>query len=141
MAKRKLSSEQRAELRAELKKGVDAGEKTPDLLRAVSKKYGITTITARWYLKSIDGAPRAGRRGRKPGRPAGSGPVPGNLARIVEEQHRNAREARRLVPRWQKLVAKQGLLRRQVGRLQRRLDATERRADLLRRRIDVLVKA
>lgn len=137
MAKRKLSSEQRAELRAELKKAVDAGEKTPDLLRAVSKKYGITTITARWYLKSIDGAPRAGRRGRKPGRPPGGGEA--NLLRIVEEQHRNAREARRLVPRWQKLVARQGLLRRQVGKLQRRLDAAQKRADTLKRRIDALI--
>lgn len=139
MAKRKLSSEQRAELRADLKKAVGAGQKTADVLRDVAKKYGITTITARWYLKSIDGvkSPRGERRGRKPGRPPGNGDT--GLLKLVEEQHRNAREARRLVPRWQRLVGREALLRRQATQVQRRLDATSRRAVALRKRIDALV--
>lgn len=138
MAKRKLSSEQRAELRAELKKAIGAGRKTADVLRDVAKNYGITTITARWYLKSIDGVKGArGRRGRKPGRPPGTGDS--GLLRLVEERHRDAREARKLVPRWQKLVSRETLLRRQAGRVRRRLDATRRRALALRKRIDALV--
>src|SRR5688572_12550016 len=78
MAKRKLSPEQRTKLRAELAEAVKAKRKTPEVLEEISKKYGITTITARWYLNSLDGKPRrkAGRRGpgrprgRRPGRPA-----------------------------------------------------------------------
>ena len=138
MAKRKLSSEQRAELRAELKKAIGSGQKTADVLRDVAKKYGITTITARWYLKSIGGAPRKGRRpGRKPGRPAGGGDA--GLLKLVEERDRSAKEARKLVPRWQRLVVREASLRQLAGRLQRKLDAISRRAVALRKRIDVLV--
>jgi hypothetical protein len=144
MAKRKLSSEQRAELRADLKKGVTGGQKVADLLRDVAKKYGITTITARWYLKSIDGAPRrarGGKRGRRPGRPPGSsnGASPAGLVKRVEEQARAAKEARRLVPRWQRLVSREAALRQASVRIQRKLAATSKRAGVLRKRIDALV--
>ncbi|HEX7896799.1 MAG TPA: hypothetical protein VF950_03515 [Planctomycetota bacterium] len=139
MAKRKLSSEQRAELRAELKKAIGSGQKTADVLRDVAKKYGITTITARWYLKSIGGAPRKARggakRGRKPGRPSGDG----DLLKLVEEQARSAKEARKLVPRWQRLVTREASLRQLAARVQRKLDTTSRKAVALRKRIDVLV--
>lgn len=137
MAKRKLSSEQRAELRADLKKAVGGDRKTADVLRDVAKKYGITTITARWYLNSLDGVKR-GKRGRKPGRPAGGNGDAG-LLKLVEEQARSAQEARRLVPRWRKLVVREAELRRLANRVQRKLDATSRRAVVLRRRIDALV--
>lgn len=136
MAKRKLSSEQRAELRADLKKAAGGDRKTADVLRDVAKKYGITTITARWYLNSLDGVKR-GKRGRKPGRPSGNGDA--GLLKLVEEQARSAQEARRLVPRWRKLVVRESELRRQANSVQRKLDATRRRAVALRKRIDVLV--
>jgi hypothetical protein len=142
MAKRKLSSDQRAELRSDLKKGAASGQKTADLLREVAKKYGITTITARWYLKSLDGRAkgRGARRGRRPGRPPGSGSAT-TLVKLVEAQSRNAQEARRLVPRWQKLVSREAELRRQASRVERKLAATSKRAGALRRRIDALVGA
>jgi hypothetical protein len=145
MAKRKLSSDQRAQLRADLKKGVAGGQKIADLLRDVAKRYGITTITARWYLKSIDGAPKrargGARRGRRPGRPPGSsnGASDAGLVKLVEDQARSAKEARRLVPRWQKLVSREASLRQTATRIQRKLLATARRASALRKRIDTLV--
>ena len=141
MAKRKLSSEQRAQLRVELKKAIGGERKTADVLRDVAKKYGITTITARWYLKSIGGAPKKARggakRGRKPGRPPGGGDA--GLLRLVEEQARNAKEARKLVPRWQRLVSREASLRQLASRVQRKLSATSQRAVALRKRIDALV--
>jgi hypothetical protein len=139
MAKRKLSSEQRAELRSDLKKAIGGERKTADVLRDVAKKYGITTITARWYLKSIDGRPRKARgakRGRKPGRPVGGD---AGLLRLVEEQARNAKEARKLVPKWQRLVTREASLRQLASRVQRKLSATSQRAVALRKRIDALV--
>ena len=137
MAKRKLSSEQRVALRAELKKGVAGDQKTADLLRDVAKKYGITTITARWYLKSIDGRPRKSGARRGPGRPPGGSDA--GLVKLVEEQARNAKEARRLVPRWQKLVSREAALRLLASKIQRKLGTTSKRAGALRKRIDALV--
>ena len=139
MAKRKLSSEQRAELRSDLKKAIGGERKTADVLRDVAKKYGITTITARWYLKSIDGGARKARgakRGRKPGRPAAGD---AGLLRLVEEQARNAKEARKLVPKWQRLVSREASLRQLASRVQRKLSATSQQAVALRKRIDALV--
>jgi hypothetical protein len=141
MAKRKLSSDQRAELRVELKKAIGGERKTADVLRDVAKKYGITTITARWYLKSIGGGPKKARggakRGRKPGRPPGGGDA--GLLRLVEAQARNAKEARKLVPRWQRLVSREASLRQLASRVQRKLSTTSQRAVALRKRIDALV--
>jgi hypothetical protein len=144
MAKRKLSPEQRIALRAELKKSIGGEQKTADVLRAVAKKYGITTITARWYLNSVDGIKKAGRRGpgrppgRKPGRPAGTNGSSSSLIKAVNIQADNANAAKKLVPRWQALVEKESALRLQVTKLSRRLEATSQKATKLRSMISQL---
>ena len=147
MAKRKLSSEQRTTLREDLKKGVAAKKRVADLLREVAKKYGITTITARWYLKGIDGAPKRkakGRRGpgrppgRRPGRPAASVSVSG-LVKQVEDQAAKSKEASKIVPRWQTLVDRGTLLRRKLLKVEARLEATSAKAGKLYSRIQELV--
>jgi hypothetical protein len=151
MAKRKLSSEQRVSLREDLKKGIAAKKKVADLLREVAKKYGITTITARWYLKSIDGAPKrkpkskakSGRGpgrppGRRPGRPLGSVSVSG-LVKQVEDQAAKSREASKIVPRWQTLVDRETVLRRKLLKVEARLEATSAKAGKLRSQIEELV--
>jgi hypothetical protein len=147
MAKRKLSPEKRAELRAYLKKSIGGEQKTADVLREVAKKYGITTITARWYLKSVDGSKKAGRRGpgrprgRKPGRPAGSNGSISGFIKKIQAQAENANEANKLVPRWQALVDKESSLRRHALKLERSLDITAKKASQLRRRINDLVRS
>lgn len=135
MAKRKLSAEQRTKLRAELADGVKAGTKTPELLEAVSKKYGITTITARWYLKSIDGAPK--RRTGKGGRP----PKNGQAALHTEalEAFERAKKAKSLVPRWQKLVDQKTELERQSKKIDRQLIRVTKKAEKLGKIISSLV--
>jgi hypothetical protein len=144
MAKRKLSPEKRAELRAYLKKSIGGEQKTADVLREVAKKYGITTITARWYLKSVDGSKKAGRRGpgrprgRKLGRPAGSNGSHAGFLKMVEARAENAKAAGKLVPRWQALVGKESTLRRQVLKLSRQLKSTSRKASKLRSMIGQL---
>lgn len=152
MAKRKLSAEQRAELRADLKKSIGGDEKTADVLRRVAKKYGITTITARWYLKSIGGTPklRAGKRGpgrppgRKPGRPAGSNGNPSDYLKTISartEVAKAAKAAGKIIPRWQALLDKESGLRRLALRIERKLEATSQKASELRNRIKELVGA
>ena len=140
MAKRKLSSEQRVALRLELKAGLAGKKKQADILRAIAEKYGITTITARWYLKSLDGHKKGRKPGRRgPGRPPGSGNVDG-LVKLVEEQSRNAKAARRLVPRWQTLMSREASLKRLAAKVDRQLAATSRKATTLRKRLDALVR-
>lgn len=136
MAKRKLTADQRATLRKDLAAAVKGEAKVANVLRDIAKKYGITTITARWYLNSLDGVKKR-KRGRKPGRPAGS--RNGDIAKFVEEQATKAREASRLVPRWQKLIDRESELRRLSLKLGRRLEATSKKASKLRSKIQALV--
>jgi hypothetical protein len=142
MAKRKLSGDQRAELRASLKKAMATGQKTPDVLRENAKKYGISTITVRWYLKSVNGKLRNARKGsrlaRKLGRPTGSNSS--NLVKLVDDQVSSAREARRLLPRWQRLVSRELTLKNLASKLERKLAATSRKASRLRKLLDALIK-
>lgn len=137
MAKRKLSAEQRAALRKELKKAVSSNKNIPDVLRAVARKYGISEITARWYLKSLDGQKAARRR---PGRPKGSGNGNADLLKIVTTRSEKAKEAKRLVPRWQALVTKERNLRRKSRSLERRLSAVQRKVTTVRAKLDELVR-
>lgn len=139
MAKRKLSAEQRAKLRAELAQGVKAKTPIPELLETISKKYGITTITARWYLKSIGVKPK--RRKGQPGRPPGSNGLSGLKAmhsRALKTIAR-AKEAKRLYPRWRKLVQRGADLERELGKLDRKLKRVSKRATQMKDRIVELV--
>lgn len=150
MAKRKLSAEQRAEIRDVLKKAVESGRKTSEVLQEVSEKYGITTITARWYLNSLNGKPKRvgrpkgkpgrkpGRRGRKLGRPPGSGDV-SRLTKFVEEQATRAKKAQRLMTRWQAAATREAALQRQAAKVQRQADAASRKVASLRKRLNALV--
>ena len=138
MAKRKLSPEKRVQLRVELKKAVDGGKKVADVLREVAAKYGITTITARWYLKSLDGKPGKPGRGRQPGRRSGTSGSAGFL-KAVMERTQNAKAAGKLIPRWQALVDKESTLRRQALKLGRRLEAVAEKARKIRGCISALM--
>ncbi|HYF01545.1 MAG TPA: hypothetical protein VEJ18_21665 [Planctomycetota bacterium] len=159
MAKRKLSSEQRTELRQEMSKALAAGQKPADILNETAKKYGITTITARWYLKSLDGGKSAGR-GRKrrgPGRPPGSGArrgrrpgrraggtagdgLAGALASARAASVKQAKAAQKLFARWQGILAKQGSLRKIERTVKRQLARLSRQAKAVGRRISRLVE-
>ena len=61
MAKRKLSQQDRSALRTMLTRGVAKETPQAQLLKSVAKKYGISTETARGYLKSLSN----GKAGKK----------------------------------------------------------------------------
>jgi hypothetical protein len=70
MAKRKLSESQRVSIRKELGALLRTSKTKAEALRTVAKKYGITTITARWYAKSLKGPSAAVTKSPKPQAPA-----------------------------------------------------------------------
>lgn len=65
MAKRKLTSEQRDSVRKEVKEMVAGGKPRAEVLKAVAEKYGISTESARWYLKDGKRDKKA-KSGKKP---------------------------------------------------------------------------
>lgn len=143
MAKRKLSPDQRMSLREDLKKALADKRKPAEILKATAEKYGISTITARWYLNSLNGRSkgRKGKRGpgRPPNRSKGFALLVDRIQSNAMESLRKAKEARRLVPRLEALVSRETSLRREVARLDRKLTITTRKAAKLRRIIDQLV--
>lgn len=61
MARKKLSDEQRSAIRKEILKKLRAGESRSSVGRQLSKKYGVSTVTIRWYVKSLKGNAPVGR--------------------------------------------------------------------------------
>ena len=66
MAKRKLSPQQRQELRKEMKRKLAAGRTRSEILKEASQKYAIAPETARYYLKQLEKSGRKPRGKRKP---------------------------------------------------------------------------
>jgi hypothetical protein len=62
MARKKLSDAQRVAVRKEIAKRLGAGESRSSVGRLLARKYGVSTVTIRWYIKSLRGAaaPRNG---------------------------------------------------------------------------------
>ena len=167
MAKRKLSESQRTAIRQELSKLLRTANTKAEALRTVAKKYGITTITARWYAKTLNGAtaprkpkapkvrptPAAKKRDvaapSKARRPAasrnGHSMLGGAVQRIVagalataEKAFTRARQAKDLIPRWQVYVRKESSLRKVERQVRQELEAVAKKARALHERIKAL---
>lgn len=163
MAKRKLSDSQRASIRKELVTLLRTAETKAEAFRAVAKKYGITTITARWYAKTLKGAPaplarpaaekssgkKAPRAGSAPARVRaprnGHGAAAGAVEKVVaavqsaaDKAFHRARLARQLIPRWQLFVRKEFSLRKAERKMRREIEAVSRMARTLGEKIKAL---
>jgi hypothetical protein len=55
MARKKLSDAQRAAIKKEILKKLRAGDSRTSVGRQLSKKYGVSTVTIRWYIKALKG--------------------------------------------------------------------------------------
>ena len=55
MAKKKLSGPQRAAIKKEILKRLAAGQSRSSIGRLLARKYGVSTVTIRWYIKSLKG--------------------------------------------------------------------------------------
>jgi len=60
MARKKLSDAQRVAIRKDILKRLGAGASRTSTSRELARKYGVTTVTIRWYIKSLKG-PATGR--------------------------------------------------------------------------------
>lgn len=55
MARKKLSDAQRVAIRKDILKRLGAGASRTSTSRELARKYGVTTVTIRWYIKSLKG--------------------------------------------------------------------------------------
>jgi hypothetical protein len=161
VAKRKLSPQQRETVRKEIRQYLAEKKKPADIQRTVAKKYGITTITARWYLKSVRNpqSPSAGRaaparsskrastkktrkqRAQTNGHTPRSGAVHrlfANVQAIAHETFSRAHQLKKLVPQWRAYVSKEFSLRKLEARARRELRAISSKARALHRKIKKL---
>lgn len=163
MAKRKLSESQRKAIRLELATLLRTAKTKAEAFRTVAKKYGITTITARWYAKSLKGAPAKAKAPKAAApAPAAKKPAPaapakarasaaarnghtgvtGALGKLVagvqataEKAIARARQAKGLLPRWHVYVKKEHSLRKIERRVRQELQAVARKARALEEKI------
>jgi hypothetical protein len=158
MAKRKLSPEQRITIRKEIRKYLSQKKKPADIQRVVAKKYGITTITARWYLKSVR-SPQVSSSGRAssangtgqsavkktrketaarnghPQHTSGVHRLIANIQAIADEAFSRGRQAKKLIPLWRGYVSKQLSLKKLESRVRRELHIVSSKAKALQRKI------
>lgn len=141
MAKRKLSLKQRIAVRSEISVGLARQRKPADILREVAAKYGITTITGRWYLKQVRDASQqshASKDHRLPDRRGRSST--GSIAKRspTHPSLRDVLEAKKLIPQWQMFVKKEESLRKLEGKIWHELQEVTTKASKLQQRIRAL---
>jgi hypothetical protein len=161
MAKRKLTEAQREKIRKDIRRGLSAGTSQADLMRAMSKKYSISTETVRWYLKSgkngsasaaakkAKGAKR--RPTAKPSRRVSRAPrvkhatnghaggLLGFVKSVSESALRRALAAKKLLPHLDAHLARKLELARVVREAKKSLRAIESKARKIRRKIARLI--
>jgi hypothetical protein len=150
MAKRKLSPQQRETIRKEIRLSLNQKKKQADILRAVAKKYGITTITARWYYKSIvrpvkAPTPKKAKASRAISYTPRVQATNGASLRIVQQvvsladrSFKRVLEAKKLIPKWQSYVKKEAALKKLESKVKSDLRAISTKASALHRRIQAL---
>ena len=127
MARKKLSDAQRAAIKKEILKKLAAGDSRTSVGRQLSKKYGVSTVTIRWYVKTL--------KGRAPALPVARTRSSLRLLDIVknvsEEGLARALAAKKLFVQLQQQLA-------QTEELRRSLDAATARAKELEKKLQRL---
>jgi hypothetical protein len=122
MARKKLSASQRTAIRKEILKKLAAGASRTAVSRDLSKKYRVSTVTIRWYIKSL--------RGTTGAPPAASLPASASrravrlldiVKNVSEEGLTRALAAKKLFVQLQQKLAETERLRRAEKEVQRSL--------------------
>ena len=138
MARKKLSQSQRAAIRKEILTRLAAGASRTAVSRDLSKKYGVSTVTIRWYIKSLKGTS---------GPQNVSLPVPGSrramklldiVKNVSEEGLTRALAAKKLFVQLQQKLAETERLRRAEKEVQRSLQLITASARLLEKKLHKL---
>jgi hypothetical protein len=94
MAQRKLSPEQREQVRKNAKEKIAAGTSTAEVTKAIAEKYGITRVSARNYLPDgARGKKANAKANRKVSKKARRKPVSGKAAKSRLTANKSPRSA------------------------------------------------
>ena len=135
MAKRKLSGSQRLALRKELKRRIAAGVKPVKFLEKIAAKYGLSTVTVRWYLKGLTNGKASKRKSaakRKPVRKTrrrrrrAVRNVQAGTTALVRKARAAARDQAKRVANLNKLLPEYNRLRRSKTKLTRKLQSARK---------------
>ena len=159
MAQRKLSPTQRTAIRRQIQKGLSSELSQAEVLRRVAKKYRISPVSARWYLKGNGSGNGKARHASHPKRKAKKvrrfrkhSPTKasrnGNGVRILDavrglsrEQLRRALTAKAMLPQLESARRRHAALKEQAQRVVKATRAAERHARQLERRLRKLTRS
>ena len=139
MARKKLSASQREAIRKEILKRLAAGSSRTAVSRDLSKKYGVSTVTIRWYIKSLKGTAPVPQGASLP--PVGSRRAMRLLdivKNVSEEGLTRALAAKKLFVQLQKKLAETERLRRAEKEVQRSLQLITASARQLEKKLHKL---
>jgi hypothetical protein len=125
MARKKLSDAQRVALKKEILKRLSSGDSRTSIGRQLSRKYGVSTVTIRWYVRSLKGTPAPAARSRSTMR------LLDIVKNVSEEGLARALAAKKLFVRLQRKLA-------ETEQLRRSLDAATASARQLERKLQRL---
>ena len=144
MPKRKLSSKSTDALRQAIKKAIQAGTKRIEVLRNVSKKYGLSEMGARYHYNAVAKELEGDRR-KKPG-PTNRSASPSThavqasfkLIQLAEKGYKRLGDAKKLGSKLTAELSKEREIHRDMNKLHKRLQTLRKRAQLKRSVIDKL---
>ncbi len=159
MPRQKLTPRRRDALRRELQVGLAQHGPSADLTRRMAKKYGVSRVAIRWYLKNLDPVAPGGHRNGASGpvtpadlRDSGLTRLPKILStrggasiglldvvrHFSAERLARALEAKRLFSELQETLAEQRRLRETERQVRKSLEALSKSARALERRLEKL---
>lgn len=137
MARKKLSEAQRAAIRKEILKKLAAGASRSSTSRLLARKYGVSTVTIRWYIKSLKGPTPSSAVGSKPGR---SIKLLDIVKQVSEDGLERALAAKKLFQQLQAKLAESERLRRteeEIRKSRETLEASARKLEARLHRLTV----
>ena len=133
MAKKKLSGAQRVAIRKDILRRLAAGQSRSSIGRLLARKYGVSTVTIRWYIKSLKGA-AAPRNGS----PSGSIRLLDLVKHVSEDGLNRALAAKKLFTQLQAKLAESEKLRQAEREVRRSLEIIMASAKRLEKKLQKL---
>jgi len=109
MARKKLSDAQRVAIKKEILRRLSSGDSRTSIGRELSRKYGVSTVTIRWYVRSLKGTPAPVSRSRSSMR------LLDIVKNVSEEGLARALAAKKLFVQLQRKLAETEQLRRSLA--------------------------
>ena len=139
MARKKLSESQRTAIRKEILKRLAAGASRTSVSRDLSKRYRVSTVTIRWYIKTLKGTAGAARTASAPiAASARAMKLLDIVKNVSEDGLTRALAAKKLFVQLQQKLAETERLRRAEREVQRSLQLITASARQLEKKLHKL---